>query len=179
MLDQVRIVLLTKACHKDKFDCGNQEPNAYLQQYASQNQKGNLGRTFVAIMNDDVVRGFYTLAAADIEVDALPAAFAKKLPKYPIPAMLLARLGVDQSCQGKGIGGKLLVDALNRILSASQQFGITVVLVDAKDDRAKAFYSHFGFIELTEDKNRMFLPIETIGQAAFSKQADTPRTVQG
>ena len=66
--------------------------------------------------------------------------------------------------KGQGLGAKLLIDALQRIVGASQEIAVKVILVDAKDEEARDFYKHFGFIELLEQDLKLFLPIETVKQ---------------
>ena len=95
---------------------------------------------------DQRVLGYYTLASGAIETDSLPATQAKKLPRHAVPVILLARLAVDQSVHGTGVGGLLLRDALTRSLDLSEKLGIHAVVVDALDAGARTFYERFGFI---------------------------------
>ena len=63
------------------------------------------------VVDDDEITGFATVAAAQIEIDDLPKTRKKKLPRYPLPVLRLARLAVDVSAQGRGVG-KLLLRAV-------------------------------------------------------------------
>lgn len=153
---------------REDFDCGEEALNAYLRRYARQNHEHNIARTFVAVDAHDRVLGYYSLASASIEFDSLPAAYAKRVPRYPVPAVRIARLAVDRSVKGEGLGGKLLADALQRILTASSEVAVKVVLVDAKNKAAIEFYRHYGFMELTDAPKTLFLPIETVIKAAKS-----------
>ena len=96
----------------------------------------------------------------------MPTANAKRVPKYPVPAVRIARLAVDRTEKGKGLGGKLLADALRRVLTASSEVAVKVVLVDAKNEAAVEFYRHHGFMELIDVPMTLFLPIETVIRAA-------------
>ncbi len=109
--------------------------------------------------------GYYTLASGAIAAISLPVKQAKRLPRHAVPVVLLARLAVDQGVQGKGLGGFLLRDALTRSLDLSEKLGIHAVVVDAFDAEAKAFYQRFGFLPLTDDEMRLFLPVGTIRSA--------------
>lgn len=101
------------------FCCGKQSLDDFLARYVSQYEKRNVGRTYVLVRDGEPkVYGYFTLAAADIEVADLPPELAKKLPKHPIPALLLGRLAVDQSVRGQGLGGLLLKEALVRGLAS-------------------------------------------------------------
>ncbi len=86
----------------------------------------------------------------------------KRLPRYPVPVALLGRLGVDRRWSGQGLGSALLIDALRRVRVASDTLAVYAVVVDAKDERARAFYRRFGFIELPDSAMRLFLPMSTI-----------------
>ncbi|WP_410526069.1 GNAT family N-acetyltransferase [Rickettsia endosymbiont of Ceutorhynchus obstrictus] len=85
------------------------------------------------------------------------------VPYYPLPGILIGKLAVDMKYQGLGIGSELLIDALKRIYIASKNvFGIYAVIVEAKNDKAKLFYEHFGFINFHNKPKSLYLPIKTI-----------------
>ena len=111
--------------------------------------------------------GYYTLASGSVAFETLPKKVAKRLPRHPIPVVLLARLAVDQVAQGAGLGRRLLVDALERCLGLSRELGIHAVEVDAIDDQASAFYQKYGFVALGDDQRHLYLPMATV-QDAFS-----------
>ena len=83
----------------------------------------------------ETVRGFYALSATSFAKTGLPASQAKRLPHYPVPAVLIARLAVDRDAQGRGLGEHLLMDALNRIVLAGQTIAMHAVWSDARDKR--------------------------------------------
>ena len=152
---------------REGFDCGKPSLNDFLLALVSQYEKRNLGRTYVAHQDGDRrVLGYYTLASGSIDAESLPAKQARKLPRHAVPVVLLARLAVDRSVHGRGLGGFLLRDALNRSLDLSEKLGIHAVVVDALDAEANAFYQRFGFLPLTDDDMRLFLPLSTIRAAA-------------
>lgn len=164
-LDELKIIDIGEECRREDFDCGIDALNLYLRRYARQNHERNIARSFVAVDGGNRVVGYYSLASASIEFDSLPREQFRRVPRYPIPAARIARLAVDRSMQGKGLGAKLLVDGLKRVLSAARDLGIKVVVVDAKDDVAVGFYRHFEFIPLENQPLTLFLPIETVMQA--------------
>ncbi|QJW96836.1 GNAT family N-acetyltransferase [Frigoriglobus tundricola] len=158
---------LSRQHQRDGFDCGKPPLNDFLARFVSQYEKRNLARTYVLVRPGDVkVLGYYTLASSAIEFDSLPAANTKKLPEHPIPAVLLARLAVDLSGRGQGLGGRLLLDCFERCLLLADQIGIHSVTVDAIDDEAARFYEHFGFTCFPEQPSKLFLPISVIKQSA-------------
>ncbi|MBY0460440.1 MAG: GNAT family N-acetyltransferase [Gemmataceae bacterium] len=158
---------LGKQHERGDFDCGKPPLNDFLQRLVSQYEKRNLARTYIlAREGEERVLGYYTLASSAIAFDTLPEEHTKKLPEHPIPAVLLARLAVDVSVKGQGVGGALLRDCLARCLRLADQIGIHAVTVDAIDDEAARFYEHFGFIRFPEQMSKLFLPISAIKQAA-------------
>lgn len=87
----------------------------------------------------------------------------RKLPRYPlVPATLLGRLAVDRRHQGKGYGRFLLADALYRALRS--EVASFAVIVDAKDDSARAFYEREGFLPFPDQQMKLFLPMADIEQ---------------
>jgi len=155
---------LSRHPHRDSFDCGKVDLNDYLKKYARQNNDNNISRAFVAIGDDPQVFGYYCISTANIEFEELPGEVSEGLPKYPVPAALIGKLACDQSTRGQGLGARLLIDALQRIVTTSEEMGIKVILVDAIDDEAMRFYQHYGFIPLPGHKMKLFLPIETAAQ---------------
>src|SRR5437879_5520490 len=143
------------------FDCGVSALNNYLKKFASQNQQNQSARTYVATRRGFVV-GYYTLAAASARREETPARVTKGLAAHPVPVILLARLAVDGSEKGKGLGLGLLKDALLRAVQAADIVGCRAVMVHAKDDVAKAFYQRFGFEPSPTDPFRLFLLMKDI-----------------
>ena len=107
------------------------------------------------------IAGYYSLSAASFEKDELPPALAKRLPHYPVPAAILGRLAVDSACQDQGLGEILLLDAVRRVVPASATLMVYAVIVDAKNDRAVAFYERYGFRTFASIQRHLFLPLET------------------
>jgi GNAT superfamily N-acetyltransferase len=161
-----RIERLDRGHVREGFNCGKPSLDDFLHSLVSQYEKRNLGRTYVALQGgDERALGYYTLASGAIAAEGLPARQAKKLPKHALPVVLLARLAVDRSVRGRGLGSFLLRDALSRSLDLSEKLGIHAVVVDALDAEAKSFYERFAFSPLTDDKMRLFLTLGTIRTA--------------
>ena len=147
------------------FDCGEEKLNTFLFSYAKQNENRGVSRTF-ALIGEGAILGFYTLSSAQIEFAQLPFELSKRLPRYPIPAIRIARFAVAKNQQGKGIGKALLKLAFKRILSVSLNMGAVFVLVDAKESSA-SFYEHFGFSLIDKEKRIYALPIATLLKAVI------------
>jgi len=159
------VELLSRAHDREHFDCGIEALNAFLRQTARQHQEKGISRTFVLVEHGGAeptpILGFFTLAATEGFTASLPPEIAKRFPTR-IPAIILARLAVDKSRQGRGLGAALVAEALTRVASIAEQLGVAGLFVDAKDEGAAAFYRKYGFVPLVSDPLRLFLPLATI-----------------
>jgi len=121
-----------------------------------------------------MIAGFYSLNAGSIQLQGLPADFAKRLPRYPtVPMVLLGRLAVDLRFQGQRLGAVLVADALRRTYLASSNVGAAAVVVDAKNAKARSFYEHFGFRQFEGNPDRLFIPMKTI-ESLFDEKNPFP-----
>jgi GNAT superfamily N-acetyltransferase len=165
-----KIVPLDKSHKREDFQC-NDEPvlEKYLKQLAGQDAKKNLARIYVAMPESEMSRilGFYTLSMAHLMFEELPVEVKKnKYPEsYQIPVARLGRLAVDSRSQKQGIGEALLMNALCRALQISEAVGAVGVVVDAKHEKAKAFYQKYGFVELTTKPLTLLILMGTIKNA--------------
>lgn len=156
------IVPISKSHERANFSCGKPALDTFLRSLVSQYEKRGLARTYVAVAPGSVqVAGYYSLAASHLEVSALSDGLKKKLPKHPIPTMLLGRLAVDSSFHGQGLGEYLLLDAIQTVLDLSEQVGIFGIDVWAIDDGASAFYQKYGFVPLVDHPHHLLLPLAT------------------
>lgn len=152
----------------DSFDCGDEPLNNYLKRHAWANQQKSLiGVTYVAV--DEAaprsVIGYFTLATASVARDSFPKKYARGLPPYDFPLILLARLAVDRRFSGRGLGHALLSEAFKIALRVADDVGCRCILTDAYRDRVD-WYARYGFIPLEGASEgtpqRMFLDIRTI-----------------
>lgn len=141
------------------FSCGNPDLDLWLRQYAGQQERRNNTRTFLAVIpGSDKVVGYYATTTFRIEPDDASIELGAGHHRYPIPAVLLARLAVDRHWRGCGIGVQLLIDALQRMAEASRAVGFEVVVVDAIDDDAVTFYARYGFTRFEGHPRKLFMP---------------------
>jgi len=155
------------------FRSGDSDLDGFLQRYAGQNQfRHHTGTTYVAV-DGDMILGYATIAPGNIEGDAVPAASRRKLPRYPLPVLRLARLAVDAAARNRGVGSALLRHVFLLALKLSEDYGCVGVVVDAKPDAAK-FYSRVGFSQMNVSEGGlesrpqpipMFLPLALISAA--------------
>lgn len=159
-----RVEALGKQHDRAQFSCGSNPLDQYLRLQAGQDASKRVAAPFVLCEGtSNVVLGYYTLSSIGIDIGAWPENVVRKLPKYPlVPATLLGRLAIDSQQQGKGTGEHLLMDALYRSLLTSRQIASTAVIVDAKDERAAAFYRHYEFTSFKDQSSRLFLPMAVI-----------------
>jgi GNAT superfamily N-acetyltransferase len=133
---------------RSQFRSGDDDLDRFFHRFAGQNQfRHYVGVTYVAVEQRQV-HGFVTVSAGQLEGDRIPAALHRKLPGYPLPILRLARLAVNTSAQGQGLGRLLLRFVLQLAATMARDYGCVGVVVDAKPD-AMAFYAKYGFVELT------------------------------
>jgi len=134
------------------FCCGVPALDDFFARHALPNDRRGLGKTFVlrAQSGEPAILGFYTLSMADLEIADLPDRVKRGLPQYPVPVARIGRLATDERVRGTGHGEDLLYDALGRIDAAADSIGCFGVLVDAKGERAAAFYAKYGFAALDD-----------------------------
>ena len=155
--------LITGRHQVEGFDCGQDSLNQYLKRFALTNTAAGTARTYVTTSSEEsAVIGYYSLAAGSVEKTGAPERVAKGVPNYPIPVILLARLAVNRSFQGKGLGTALLRDALARALAAADVIGVRAILVHAKDQEAVRFYNQFGFAPSPTDPLHLMLLIKDL-----------------
>lgn len=145
----------------DSFDCGQDDLNRFLKRQAWNNQQSHSAQTYV-LARDLSVLGYYSLAAGSVRQEDATERVKKGLARHPIPVILLARLAVDASLQGKGVGPALLKDALLRAASAADTIGARALLVHAKDEKAKGFYEHFDFKPSPSDPYHLLLVMKDL-----------------
>ena len=156
------IDLLAKGHDRKRFECGETALDRYLRETAGQDVRRRVAACYVAHLEADTrVAGFYTLSAGEVALLDMPEEWAKRLPRYPaVPVARIGRLAVDKAFQGRKLGAALLWDAAKRTLRS--EIAVHAVVVDAKNDRAVAFYSPFGFVRFSDTPSAMILPLATL-----------------
>lgn len=164
-----RIEPLTAEHDRSGFSCGAPALDRYFAEQVTQDVRRRVGNCFVAVeVATGAIAGYYTLAATGLLLSSLSEDQAKRLPRYPsVPAALLGRLAIATSAQGKKLGAALLADAIERV--ARGDLGAYAVVVDAKDDGARRFYEHHGFVPIKDEPLRLMLPIATAQKAGLGK----------
>ncbi|MCI1710869.1 MAG: GNAT family N-acetyltransferase [Chiayiivirga sp.] len=156
-----RIEKLTRGHAVEAFDCGDPVLNRFLVRFALASQQSEAATSYVGLADDSVV-GFYSLVVGEVSFDHAPARLTKGMARHPVPLMLLARLAVHREWQGRGLGAGLLKDALRRTLQAADIAGIRALAVHAKDEKARAFYRHFDFVDSPTDPLHLFLLLKDL-----------------
>lgn len=158
----MEIRALRESDDRAAFRSGDPEIDRFFSLFAGQNQfRHHLGVSYIAVM-DQRILGFATVAAAHLEIEDLPAAVRKRAPRYPLPVLRIARLGVDAAAQGQGVGLELLRFILRLALQMAESYGCVGIVVDAKA-KAAAFYAKYGFV-----------PIEVVEGASDARPAPVP-----
>ena len=156
------------------FDCGAPSLSIWLKQNAGQFSKKDLARVYVIVAKGSArVFGYYCLSNCQARFEDLPAAQSKRLPpRMPVPAVLIGKMAVDSSAQGRGLGGLLLLSALRLIQDVAERVGARAVCVDAVDDEARGFYLHYGFEPLLDDPRHLYLPMQAIRKLDLPPSAE-------
>ena len=154
----VPVELLGSHHQRTGFDCGDLALNEFLQRQAGQLGRKGFGKTYVALAADGLsVIGFLTLSAGQAQTQSLPAHL--ELPRYPVPLLRIGSLAVDRAAQGQGTGRQLMAFALQLALDFSKSVGLYAVVIDARHDKAKAFYQTVGFTPTLDDPLCLYLPL--------------------
>ena len=143
------------------FRCGEPALDDFMKKYASQQAEKGICSVFVVVdgVHPSTILGFYTLSAAQIDVEQISESDRKKLPRYPVPCFRMGRLARDMESRGTGLGEILIGLAVDRCLSAKAHVGAYALLVDAKNEKAKSFYQNYGFIGCTVNLQTLYLPL--------------------
>jgi GNAT superfamily N-acetyltransferase len=134
---------------------------------ATQEIRKRVAAVYVLTPDGKMIAGYYTLSQYAIEAGELPSELVQQLhlPKYDkLPATLLGRLARSLEFKGRGLGELLLMGALKRALEHSRNIASVAVVVDAIDENAHAFYGRYGFIDIPNHPNRLFMPMKTVAQ---------------
>lgn len=146
---------------RSTFECGTQSLDRYFQKQVTQDIRRRVTKCFIAVASGHIIAGYYTLSAASVPLTDLPGGVKNKLPRYPsVPVVRLGRLAVDNNFKGRGLGGALLADALIR--AGKSDVAAYALIADAKDESARKFYLHHGFIALPDSPATLFLPLASV-----------------
>jgi predicted N-acetyltransferase YhbS len=151
---------VSEAHDLSEFDCGEPVLNDWLRRRALQNEASGASRTYVVCAGKRVM-GYYTLAVGAVTHAEVPGRIKRNMPD-PVPVMVLGRLAVDQSVQGRHIGGGLLRDAVLRTVQAAEIAGIRAILVHAISAQAKRFYETHGFIASPVDPLTVMIAVAEV-----------------
>ena len=166
----LRVEALAPHHDRDAFSSGVDSLDRYLRAQAGQDTRRRTNGVFILVAADAVktVLGYYTLCATSLPQGDVPAAARKHIPRYPlVSATLIGRLAISRTRQGEGLGSLLLADAVQRAYASAQTIGSSMLIVDALNKRAAAFYESFGFQPLPES-SRLVLPMRSI-EALFAR----------
>jgi GNAT superfamily N-acetyltransferase len=153
-------VPLTASHDLSAFNCGVPALDDWLKNRALQNES-RFSRTYVVCLSNRVV-AYFCISAGSVARTDVPGKLRRNAPDN-IPVATIGRLAVSRDHTGRGLGSDLLSDALRRIAVASRSIGIAAVVIQAKDEKAKAFYlASAEFLEFPSESRRLFLPIEVV-----------------
>ena len=153
------IEMLNKTHDRSAFFCGSEPLERYFKMQAGQDVRKRVAKCSVLVeASSGEVCGFYTMSATSIMLSSLPKQFTKGLPRYPtVPSVLIGRLAVATNSQGKNMAKAMIAHAVEVIVKSP--IGVFAIVVDAKDDAARAFYQRQGFASIDGHENRLILSV--------------------
>jgi GNAT superfamily N-acetyltransferase len=160
-----KIKLLDQEHLISDFDCGDEKKNRFLKEFALQNSKGGLGRTYVVFNPAEEfgkIYGYYTISSSSVKFESLPP--SKHLPRYPLPAILVGKLAIDKTAQKQGLGTALLFNALKRAATVAEEIGVFLIEIKAVNEKAKNLYVKIGFLEMLDEPMKLYLGIKKVRQ---------------
>ncbi len=160
-MTDLRIAALGRDHTLDRLDSGAPELDEWLRRFARMADTAGTARTYV-LLDGKRALGYYALTPASVDRRELPERHARGVPAYPIGVILLARLAIDRSLQGKGYGRALVTDAALRTLQATEIVGARAMLVHARDESAAGFYERLGFVRSPTDQLHLMVLIKDL-----------------
>lgn len=158
---------IKKGHDRNAFDCGDSALNDFLHRFSRQSHDLGGAKTFLAIDDTDnrTVLGFYSVAPATLDYARTPEIVRRGLAKHDVPGFRLARLATHLNVQGRGLGGQLLLAAGRRCLRVAAEVGGVALIIDAKNERAAAWYASYGAVPLEDSPLTLLLTLATIKTA--------------
>ncbi|NLY64701.1 MAG: GNAT family N-acetyltransferase [Alcaligenaceae bacterium] len=151
---------------REAFNCGDGALNQFLHRHARQSHEKGGAKTYLAISEKNKkILGYYSLSPASIAYERTPEVIKRGMARHDVPVFRLARLAVDSSSQGLGLGGQLLLAAGRRCLLVAAQAGGVALLIDARNERVAQWYASYGAIPLLDAQLSLLLPFKTIHTA--------------
>lgn len=141
MTDYRRVEPIAADHEVAEFDCGSEAQTGWLRQHALQAHRSDTAKVYVICPGGARrVAGYYALAAGSVAHDLAPPRLTKGIGRYPIPVVVLTRLGVDLRDQGQGLGSELVRDAILQTSLVARKIGIRALLIHAETVEAAQFY---------------------------------------
>lgn len=150
------------------FDCGSDAQTSWLREHAVQAHRADSARVYVTCASGtNRVAGFYALSAGSVAREGAPSRIAQGLGRYPVPVVILTRLGVDRTHQGQGLGKSLVHDALLQTAAVAERVGVRALLIHAETPEAAAFYARISaaFVESPSDPLHLLLLMKDLRSA--------------
>lgn len=168
-----RLERLDEQHEVNSFESGNADLNGWFYRHALAAQQMDSARTFVLTRQGQIL-GYFSLTMGSVLRAEAPAKLVRGLPSYPVGMVLLARLAVDRSQQGRGFGARLLAEALRKSVAAGEVVAARLIVVDAIADNAVRFYQRHGFIPAPEHPHRLYQRMKDVRASIPEKATEGP-----
>lgn len=165
---------ISKSHLTNEFDCGSEAQTSWLRRHALQADLTDSAKVRVVTRTGERrVVGYYALSAGSVELADAPERVRKAMPRYPVPVIILTRLGVDRGEQGRGLGSALVKDAILRAEAASRSIGARALLIHCETPEAKAFYQRLvpDFVESPTDPLHLYLLMSDLRRTIATVEA--------
>ena len=181
-----RVEPLSRDHETAELDCGSEAQTSWLRRHALRAHQSDTAKVYVVCrVGTRQVVGYYALAAGSVAHDGMPPRIVKGLGRYPIPVILLTRLGVDVEEQGMGLGSALVRDALLQTASIADRVAVRALLIHAETPEAAAFYRRIdsGFAPSPTDPLHLVLLLKdlrgALREAAANDAVAKPQVSRG
>lgn len=149
----------------DSFSCGNDDMDRWFKMQAMKDCRCGLCSCHVCVMPDNSIAGFFALSPSSVQSESLSSGMSGGISRLPIPVYLIGRLGVRTDLQGRGLGARLVREALVFVRELSRVGGGRLAIIDAKSEELAAWYEHLGFTRLKGNPLRLAMKMRRFEQA--------------
>lgn len=168
MIRYGRIEQITAGHDKQAFECGSEDQTTWLRNHALQAHRSDTTKVYVVCREQSLtIAGYYALSASSVASEGAPARVSQGAGRYPVPVIVLARLGVNVADQRAGLGSALVKDSFLQVASVADRVGVRALLIHAETAEAASFYMRIdpGFEPSASDPLHLLLLIKDLRRA--------------
>jgi predicted N-acetyltransferase YhbS len=163
-----RIEPIAPSHETEAFECGSEDQTNWLRRHALQAHRSDTAKVYVVCLADTPkVVGYYALNASSVASEDATPRLTQGAGRYPVPVVVLARLGVDIAEQGRGLGTALVKDAFLQVASVADRVGVRALLIHAETEKVAEYYARIdpGFEPSPTDPLHLVLLMKDLRRA--------------